>query len=129
MRVISALPPSVSRNLYWECYYNVLDYVPDLQEPTDSLLKEYKLPEKIEQFIEEKRYDNMERTVTKVCQWAWLEGGGRGWRLWVWLKGGGHGWRAYLEGDGCGWRVVGVAERRGWRASSLFGGCSGEWSV
>ena len=70
---ISTADLCVSRDLYWECHYNVLDYVPDLQEPTDSMLKEYKLPEKIEQFIEEKRYDNMERTITKVGRWEELK--------------------------------------------------------
>ena len=68
--VCLCLLTSVFRDLYWEYHYHVLEYIPDLQEPTDSSLKEYKLPEKIEQFIEEKRYDNMERTITRVCGWT-----------------------------------------------------------
>ena len=53
-------------DLYWENRFHVEDYKPDVSDPTDRFLKRYKLPEKIEQFLEEGRYNNMERMVTEV---------------------------------------------------------------
>jgi hypothetical protein len=60
---ISKKPAKI--DLYWENRFHVEDYKPDVSDPTDRFLKRYKLPEKIEQFLEEGRYNNMERMVTK----------------------------------------------------------------
>ena len=55
-------------DLYWELHFTVEQYTPDITDPTDKLLKKYDLPEKIEQFLEEGRYNNMERIVTKASE-------------------------------------------------------------
>ena len=59
-------------DLYWEAHYKCVDVAPMLSEPTDKLLPEYKLPEKIEEFIEQGRYNNMERSISKVCNTSFL---------------------------------------------------------
>jgi len=50
-----------------EQHYSQIPMTISYQEETDYLLPKYPLPEKLERYIEDGRYRNVDERVTKVC--------------------------------------------------------------
>jgi hypothetical protein len=66
LRTSSSAPQRKENNdLFWDQNWEIIQWEEDVMESSDYYLDEYALPKKVEEFIEEGKYKNVEKKVSK----------------------------------------------------------------